>query len=64
MPNMPVGDQAQTLMCICAEWRHQSVERIAARKVCTIAEAVYRYNTTPKDAVTAASAPANAIHQY
>ena len=27
-------------------------------------EAVYRYNTTPKDAVTAASAPANTIHRY
>ena len=29
-----------------------------------IAEAVYRYNATPKDAVTAASAPTNAIHRY
>ena len=43
---------------------HRSVKRIAARKTCTIAEAVYRYNTMPKDAVTAASAPANAIHRY
>ena len=43
-----------------AERCHRSVKR----KACTIAEAVYRYNTTPKDAVTAASAPANAIHRY
>ena len=43
---------------------HQSMKRIAARKACTIVKAVYRYNTTPKDAVTAASAPANAIHRY
>ena len=47
-----------------AEWCHRSVKRIVARKTCTIAEAVYRYNTTPKDAVTAVSAPANAIHWY
>ena len=47
-----------------AERCHRSVKRIAARKACTIVEAVYRYNATPKDAVTAASAPANAIHRY
>ena len=47
-----------------AERCHRSVKRIAARKACTIAEAVYRYNATPKDAVTAASALANAIHRY
>ena len=47
-----------------AERCHRSVKRITARKACTIAEAVYRYNTTPKDAVTTASAPANAIHRY
>ena len=47
-----------------AERCHQSVKRIVARKACTIAEAVYRYNATPKLAVTAASAPANAIHCY
>ena len=47
-----------------AERCHRSVKRIAARKACTIAEAVYRYNATPKDTVTAASAPANAIHRY
>ena len=40
------------------------MKRIAARKACTIAEVVYRYNATPKNAVTAASAPANAIHRY
>ena len=47
-----------------AERCHWSVKRITTRKACTITEAVYRYNTTPKDAVTAASAPANAIHWY
>ena len=47
-----------------AERFHRSVKRIAARKACTIAEAVYRYNAIPKDAVTAASAPTNAIHRY
>ena len=47
-----------------AERCHRSVKRIAARKACTIAEAVYWYNATPEDAVTAASAPANAIHRY
>ena len=47
-----------------AERCHRSVKKIAARKACTIAEAVYRYNATPKDAVTAASATANAIHRY
>ena len=47
-----------------AERCHRSVKRIAARKAFMITEAVYRYNATPKDAVTAASAPANAIHQY
>ena len=47
-----------------AERCYWSVKRIAARKACTIAEALYRYNATPKDAVTAASAPANAIHRY
>ena len=47
-----------------AERCYQSVKRIVARKVCTIVEAVCRYNATPKDAVTAASAPANAIHCY
>ena len=43
---------------------HRSVKRIVARRACTIAEAVFRYNATPKDAVTAASTPANAIHHY
>ena len=47
-----------------AERCHRSVKRIAARKACMITEVVYRYNTTPKDAVTAVSAPTNAIHRY
>ena len=40
------------------------IKRFAARKKCTVAEAVYRYNTAPKDNVSIASAPANAIHRY
>ena len=44
-----------------AERCHRSVKRIAAKKVCTIVEAVYRYNTTPKVAVTAAHPPMQSI---
>ena len=47
-----------------AERCHQSVKRIVARKAYTIAEAVYRYNATLKDAVIAVSTPANAIHHH
>ena len=43
---------------------HRSIKRITARKQCTVTEAVYRYNTPPKDDVSIASAPANAIHHY
>ena len=43
---------------------HRSVKRIAARKRCTIMEAVYRYNITPRDDVTEETAPSNAIYSY
>ena len=35
-------------MCQVAEKCHRSIKKIAARKQCTVAEAVYRYNATPK----------------
>ena len=43
---------------------HRTVKRIAARKNCSIEEAVYWYNITPKDGVLSASAPANEIYSY
>ena len=43
---------------------HRTVKRIAARKQCTIPEAVYWYNVTPKDDVSSATAPANMVYQY
>ena len=46
------------------ERSHRSIKRIAARKQCTITEATYWYNITPKDGESPATAPANAIHTY
>jgi len=43
---------------------HRTVKRIAARKRCSIAEAVYWYNLTPKDGVHPSTAPANELHSY
>ena len=43
---------------------HRSVKRIAARKQCPIIEAVYWYNTTPKDNVSPLTAPINLIRLY
>lgn len=43
---------------------HRSVKQIAVRKQCTIMEAVYWYNVTPKDNVSLLTAPANLIHRY
>ena len=42
----------------------RTVKRIDARKWCTIPEAVYWYNVTPKDDVSTATAPANMVYQY
>ena len=42
---------------------HRTVKRIAARKQCTIPEAVYWYNVTPKDDVSSATAPANMVYR-
>ena len=47
-----------------AERSHRSVKRIAARKCCTIAEAVYWYNVAPKDDVDSSTAPANKLYNY
>ena len=47
-----------------AERSHRSIKRIAARKRCTIQEAVYWYNVAPKDGIRSATAPANALYQY
>ena len=43
---------------------HRTVKRITARKRCTIPEAVYWNNVTPKDDVSSATAPANMVYQY
>ena len=40
------------------------MKRIAARKHCTIAEAVYWYNVAPKDDIDSATAPANKLYNY
>ena len=50
-------------MCQVAMY-HWSGKRIATRKQCTVAKAMYRCNTTLKDDVSIASAPANVIHRY
>ena len=47
-----------------AERCHRSVKRIATRKHCTIAEAVYWYNVAPKDDVDSATAPANVLYDH
>ena len=43
---------------------HRSVKRISARTSCSILEAVYWYNVTPKDDEHESSAPANCIYRY
>ena len=43
---------------------HRTVKVIAARKGCSIGEAVYLYNVTPRDDHTESSAPANALYNY
>ena len=43
---------------------HRSIKVIAARTGCTVAEAVYRYNVSPRDDETAESAPANLLYRY
>ena len=43
---------------------HRTVKRIAARKWCTIPEAVYWYNVMPKDDMSSTTAPANMVDRY
>lgn len=47
-----------------AERSHRQVKRTAARSGCSIAEAVYWHNVTPKDNTSAQSAPANLLYRY
>ena len=47
-----------------AERFRRPVKRIAARKPCTIAGVVYRYNVAPKDDTYSATAPANTLYNY
>ena len=43
---------------------HRTIKHIAARMRCSVMEALYWYNVTPKDDATASTAPANAIYNY
>ena len=43
---------------------HRTVKRIAARKGCSVQEAVYWYNLVRQDDSSASSAPANQVHCY
>lgn len=43
---------------------HRMVKRIAARCRCSVGEAVYWYNVSPKDNEEPSTAPANMIHNY
>ena len=46
------------------ERSHRTIKRIATRTRCLVMEAVYWYNVTPKDDVSASTAPANIIYSY
>ena len=43
---------------------HQSVKRITTRKQCIVMEAVYWYNTIPRDNVSATNTSANVVNSY
>uniref|UniRef100_A0A5S6QCD8 RNase H domain-containing protein n=1 Tax=Trichuris muris TaxID=70415 RepID=A0A5S6QCD8_TRIMR len=43
---------------------HRTIKVIAARKGCTVNEAVYLYNVMPRDNRSASTAPANAVYRY
>lgn len=43
---------------------HRTLKRIEARKQCRVIEAVYWYNVTSKDDMSALSAPANMVYSY
>ena len=46
------------------ERNHRTVKVIAARKRCSIAEAVHLYNVTPRDGTTATEVPACGVYRY
>lgn len=46
------------------ERNHRSVKTIATRKNCSVLEAVYWYNVTPKDNLSPSTAPADVLHTY
>ena len=46
------------------ERSHRTIKRIAARTRCSVMEAVYWYNVTPKDDASASTVPANIIYSY
>ena len=46
------------------ERSHCTIKRIATRTRCSVMEAVYWYNVTPKDDASASTAPANVIYSY
>ena len=46
------------------ERSHCTIKRIAARTRCSVMEAVYWYNVTPKDDALVSTAPANIIYSY
>ena len=46
------------------ERHHRTVKTIVARKNCSILEAVYWHNVTPKDDVSPCTTPADALHRY
>ena len=46
------------------ERSHRTVKTIAARKNCSILEAVYWHNVTPKDDISPCTAPADMLHRY
>ena len=46
------------------ERSHRTIKRIATKTRCSVMEAVYWYNVTPKDDASASTAPANVIYSY
>ena len=46
------------------ERNHRTVKVIAARKRCSVAEAVHLYNVTPRDGTTVTEAPATGVYRY
>ena len=46
------------------ERSHRTVKTIVARKNCSILQAVYWHNITPKDDVSPCNAPADVVHRY